>query len=185
MGRGSGAGLAARRAAGRDKEVLVSQEFLGAIRSLAEAEFGLRELFVAGGVLGCGVVLVAWGLLSRKREVPGHARDGAANLTRELIDELEARAERLERLIERADSVITELREAESRPQSRPPAIIAEAKLRNPPEPSIFTDPVHRDVCAMAEEGLSPVDIARRLQMPTGQVELILNLRGKRVPVGR
>ncbi|MBX3381801.1 MAG: hypothetical protein KF805_17035 [Phycisphaeraceae bacterium] len=155
------------------------------LTTLADTEFGVRELLLAGGALGIGVLLVGWGFFSRKREVPGHARDGAERLTRELIDELEARAERLERLIERAETTITELRENEQRAAARPASVIAEAKMRNvpTPEPSIFTDPVHREVCAMADDGLSAVDIARRLQMPTGQVELILNLRGKRVAV--
>lgn len=153
---------------------------------LAEGEFGVRELLLAGGVLGIGVLLVLWGIFSRKREVPGHARDGAERLTRELIDELEARAERLERLIGRAETAIAQLRESEQRASARPQTVIAEAKLRNvpsAPEPSIISDPMHREVCAMSDEGLSAVDIARRLQMPTGQVELILNLRGRRVAV--
>lgn len=153
--------------------------------TLAEGEFGVRELLLAGGALGFGVLLLGWGIFSRKREVPGHARDGAEKLTRELIDELETRAERLERLIERAETTITELRASEQRAAARPAPVIAEAKLKNLPqsEPSIFTDPMHREVCAMADDGLSPVDIARRLQMPTGQVELILNLRGRRASV--
>lgn len=155
--------------------------------TLAETEFGVRELLLAGGILGIGVLLVVWGMFSRKRELPGHARDGAEKLTRELIDELEARAERLERLIERAETTITELRANEQRAaagsRTAVTQVIAEAKLKNVAEPSIFTDPMHREVCAMADDGLSPVDIARRLQMPTGQVELILNLRGKRVPI--
>lgn len=157
------------------------------IPTLADAEFGVRELLLAGGVLGIGVLLIGWGVLSRKREVPGHARDGAEKLTRELIDELEARAERLERLIERAETTITELRASEQRAAAKPVQVIAEAKLKREAtmEPSMTTDPVHREVCAMSDDGLSPVDIARRLQMPTGQVELILNLRGKRVPVSR
>ncbi|MBL8875131.1 MAG: hypothetical protein JNM86_04975 [Phycisphaerae bacterium] len=157
--------------------------------TLAETEFGVRELLLAGGVLGIGVLLIGWGIFSRKREVPGHARDGAEKLTRELIDELEARAERLERLIERAETTITELRASEQRAAAKPPTVIAEAKLKHPahanPEPSIFADPMHREVCAMADDGLSAVEIARRLQMPTGQVELILNLRGKRAPASR
>lgn len=155
------------------------------LTTLAETEFGVRELLLAGGALGIGVLLVGWGFFSRKREVPGHARDGAERLTRELIDELEARAERLERLIERAETTIAELRESEKREATRPSPVIAEAKMRPvpTPEPSMFNDPVHREVYAMADDGLGPVDIARKLQMPTGQVELILNLRGRRVAV--
>jgi hypothetical protein len=147
--------------------------------------FGVREILLAGGALGIGVVLIVWGLVSRKRNVPGHARDSAENLTRDLIDELESRAERLEKVIERAESTLAELRESERRAAASPSPIrraetIVEPKPRD--QHSIFTDPVHVEVCTLAEQGLSPVDIARRMQLPTGQVELILNLRPNRLP---
>lgn len=145
--------------------------------------FGVREILLAGGALGIGVVLIVWGLVSRKRSVPGHARDSAEKLTRDLIDELESRAERLEKVIERAESTLGELRDAERRAAAAPPPIrrgetIVEPKPRE--QHSIFTDPVHVEVCTLAEQGLGPVDIARRMQLPTGQVELILNLRPNR-----
>jgi hypothetical protein len=38
-------------------------------------------------------------------------------------------------------------------------------------------DPLHRKVYDLADQGLTPVDIARRIEKPTGQVELILALR--------
>ena len=143
--------------------------------------FGVREILLAGSVIGIGVVLIAWGVLSRKRDVPGHARDSAEKLTRDLIDELEARAERLEKLIGRAEATLVELRDTERRLAAAPKKAaeaIVEPKPRQ--EHSIFTDPMHTEVCALAEQGLGPVDIARRMQLPTGQVELILNLRPSR-----
>lgn len=148
---------------------------------------GVREILLAGSVIGIGVVLIAWGVLGRRKDVPGHARDSAEKLTRDLIDELESRAERLEKLIERADTTLMELRESERRAAAAPSAVqqiprradtIVEPKPRE--QHSIFTDPVHVEVCALAEQGLGPVDIARRMQLPTGQVELILNLRSNR-----
>ncbi len=148
----------------------------------AATEVGVRELLIAGGTLGIGLLLVIWGILSRKREVPGHARDGAQQLTRDLIDELESRAERLERLMERAEAKISELREAERRVVPRTPISMIEPRPQRAPEPSIFTDPTHQEVCGMSDAGMSSVEIARRLQMPTGQVELILNLRPKPAP---
>lgn len=38
-------------------------------------------------------------------------------------------------------------------------------------------DPVHRRVWALADDGMPPIEIARSLNQPVGQVELILNLR--------
>lgn len=155
---------------------------------LSTDTFGVREILLAGGALGIGAVLLLWGLMARKRDLPGHARDSAEKLARDLIDELESRAERLDKLIERADATLTELRDAERRA-----AVLAAAPLPSPsrhhdrvvePKPrdahSIFTDPLHVEVCALAEQGIGPVDIARRTQLPTGQVELILNLRANR-----
>lgn len=148
---------------------------------------GVREILLAGSVIGIGAVLIAWGVLSRRKDVPGHARDSAEKLTRDLIDELESRAERLEKLIERAETTLVELRDTERRAAAAPTAVqqitrrpdsIVEPKPRE--QHSIFTDPVHIEVCTLAEQGLGPVDIARRMQLPTGQVELILNLRPNR-----
>ncbi|RMH30486.1 MAG: hypothetical protein D6692_02235 [Planctomycetota bacterium] len=39
------------------------------------------------------------------------------------------------------------------------------------------TNPIHRRVWALADDGMPPVEIARSLNQPIGQVELILNLR--------
>lgn len=44
-------------------------------------------------------------------------------------------------------------------------------------QPSQPADPVHRRVWALADDGVPPLDIARSLNQPVGQVELILNLR--------
>lgn len=44
-------------------------------------------------------------------------------------------------------------------------------------EESGAVDPLHRRVYALADEGCSAIDIARKLDRPTGQIELILALR--------
>lgn len=45
------------------------------------------------------------------------------------------------------------------------------------PAPNFPADPVHRRVWALADDGMPAMDIARSLNQPVGQVELILNLR--------
>ncbi len=45
------------------------------------------------------------------------------------------------------------------------------------PTPNYPADPVHRRVWALADDGMPALDIARSLNQPVGQVELILNLR--------
>lgn len=44
-------------------------------------------------------------------------------------------------------------------------------------EHAAHADPVHRRIWALADDGMPPMDIARSLNQPVGQVELILNLR--------
>lgn len=58
------------------------------------------------------------------------------------------------------------------RPTPSEPAVAAPAANDRP-----TPDPVHRRVWALADDGMPPVEIARSLNQPVGQVELILNLR--------
>lgn len=96
----------------------------------------------------------------------------------QLLADLDARATRLEGLIAKAEVTIgtlqAEIRHAETMPRE---SIEAKPRVRvTPPEP-LISDPVHQQVYQLSDAGYGPVDIARRLQQPTGQVELILALR--------
>ena len=97
-----------------------------------------------------------------------------------MAHQLDVRAARLEALLAKSDERIAAL---EKQLAARP-AVLMEAKPPVPPAPAHapfdrFEPPgmQHRDVYALADSGLSPVQIAQRLGKPTGQVELILNLR--------
>jgi len=120
----------------------------------------------------------------------------------QIAKQLDARAAQLERVLAAADARIAQLErppvQTSSIPQPVPaqrhtprpaPALqptMAEAKPASSESgTSTFTTPLaplappssHRDVYDLADEGLTPVQIAQRLAKPTGQVELILNLR--------
>lgn len=82
------------------------------------------------------------------------------------VREADQRAAQLERLITAADERIRELRGLASRPAASPQPRLAAGG-----------DSAHRAVYELADRGLSPLEIARELGQPTGQVELILNLR--------
>ncbi len=100
-----------------------------------------------------------------------------------LITQLENKAVRLESLLDRAESRIAELearfdaasdglaRREEHNAAPRP----AIAMTREPDSPP--ADPLHARVHALADQGLNPVEIARQVDRPTGQIELILALR--------
>lgn len=96
----------------------------------------------------------------------------AEELTRRLAAILDNKAARLEALLEQTEERLRELNAA-SREARPPPARSAPA----PEPPRDDVDPLHRRVYELADQGLTPVDIARKTDRPTGQVELILALR--------
>lgn len=103
-----------------------------------------------------------------------------------MAQQWEVRTARLEALLAQADQRIAALEKAhaalpaaamEAKPASpapRSPLGAAPAPSRHPLDAPATA---HRDVYALADSGLTPVQIAQRLGTPTGQVELILNLR--------
>lgn len=98
-------------------------------------------------------------------------------LARRLGAQLDAKAVRLEGLIERAEAAAERLEAAERTP---PPAPLpAPRSTPSPPPDSLspLNDPLTRLVYALADEGLTARDIALRLGEHTGKVELILGLR--------
>ncbi|VAX42585.1 hypothetical protein MNBD_PLANCTO03-1477 [hydrothermal vent metagenome] len=112
----------------------------------------------------------------------------AEELTRRLAAILDNKAARVEILLEQADERLRALEAAanaaeqptpphESHPASHPAAPLS---LTDPPPAAPEADPIdplHRRVYDLADRGLTPVDIARQIDRPTGQVELILALR--------
>lgn len=118
----------------------------------------------------------------------------AEELTRRLAAILDNKAARIEVLIEHADQRLQALEAANNAAAPLAQSNIPDAKqattnlsLTEPPPrtpienptatPSNALDPLHRKVYDLADEGLNPVDIARQIDRPTGQVELILALR--------
>lgn len=154
-------------------------------------------LIAIGGVLVMVFVFrMLWRRPKATREraaAPAPRRPGASNaderleqlmadaeeLTRRLAAILDDRAARLELLIEQAEAKAGELRSLAERPAptAAPPPPPAPRPLATMAEESAAIDPFHRRVYELADQGLSPVDIARRIERPTGQVELILALR--------
>lgn len=92
----------------------------------------------------------------------------ALEISQRLAAELDNKAARLERLIADADERIRRLERAAARGGS-PAAENGEG--------AGGADPISRQIYALADEGLRPVEIARRLGQHTGKVELILALR--------
>jgi hypothetical protein len=109
---------------------------------------------------------------------------------RQMTAQLDTRAARLEILMKEADEKLASLKAATSgivaSPAEHPitaypPVPVSEGRsiIAKPEKLEIPPDPRHADVYQMADQGSSPNEIARQLNRPHGEVELILALRSR------
>ena len=157
---------------------------------------------VGGAVLTVVMVIVVrgWGRRGGQtgpgtREIDaalGHRQTAAelADLKSQLIevkklaatvaDDLDRRAERLERLIAQADEMLEVAERQSYGPQSRAEA--QQGRPRSIPAPAAPspTDDLAQRVFMLADEGRSALQIAQVLRQPVGNIELMLALRGGR-----
>lgn len=108
------------------------------------------------------------------------------DLTRRFSAQLDAKAVRLEKLIEEADERINRLEGGRGAAGGNgQDGAAADSDTREgegeggeqPTTPAEPLDPLTREVYAMADDGNEPVTIARQLDEQVGKVELILALR--------
>lgn len=118
-----------------------------------------------------------------RREPLDELMADATELAHRLAAQLDNKAERLEQLLAEADDAIAALRaeraatggEAARRgPRDHAPA---SPWGESPTRETDAGDPVRLRVYQLADEGVEPGEIARRLNQPRGQVELMLALR--------
>jgi hypothetical protein len=112
-----------------------------------------------------------------------------AEMTRQMTGQIDTRAAKLEALIQEADEKIQTLRSLGHGGHSgtAPHGVLVEAKLleadavrMRPADDAVGPiDPRHAEVYDLADEGQSAQDIARHTGRPSGEVELILALRGR------
>jgi hypothetical protein len=131
--------------------------------------------------------------LARQREVEEQMNTLLVELSqmaRQITSQLDTRAMKLEMLIKDADERLAALQAAKNSEASvssvtsdnhTSEAEVAELHFssRQTASPSVAVDPRHQEVYTMADEGRSPGEIARIVQRPAGEVELILALRPK------
>jgi hypothetical protein len=106
-----------------------------------------------------------------------------SEMSRQISAQLDTRAQKLQMLIQDADERIAELNRLEqprNAPRSEPiwtttaPPVLRETSP--PPEP---VDEQHQRVYTLADRGKTAGEIAKELNQPRGEVELILALRPK------
>ncbi len=93
-----------------------------------------------------------------------------SEMARQITAQLDTRSAKLEALIREADEKISALRQ---NPQS------SSAPAAAPEWTAASIDPQHEAVYALADQGKSTGEIARQLNRPNGEVELILALRAR------
>ena len=104
-------------------------------------------------------------------------------LSRRINAQIDTKYAKLEQSIADADKRIIALRTLLDYPRSDSKSS-RDAKLPEPPPtvpaPRSGTDDRFQAIYDLADQGLSPVEIGRKLGRRTGEIELILNLRGTR-----
>ena len=90
-------------------------------------------------------------------------------LSREICGQIDTRFAKLEHAIREADAKLAALRAATEAPTPVDPAG-SDAPV----------DPKHAEVCRRARDGQIALQIAREMDMPVGEVELILSLQRSR-----
>jgi len=98
----------------------------------------------------------------------------AADIIRDASARLETKAARLEILLEHADQRIAKLERALE--QREPAPVARETRAPDPLTPT-ESDPLKAKVFSLADEGLTPIEIAERTDQHVGKIELILALR--------
>jgi hypothetical protein len=137
-----------------------------------------------------GVLLVVYWYRKRLPAANAAAPKAAASGTTELAadmrelaerlaDDLDSKADRLETLLAQAEVRIQQLERLAAVPVREPAGLVEprQSYVQSPRTRGESAELSHREVYELADSGLSPVEIAKRLERPTGQVELILNLR--------
>ncbi len=158
-----------------------------------------KDLLTLGaiGAVALGLLILVITLLTGRRKPArvdpeqAHLLSEMRELTDRLASELDAKSAKLERLLAEADRKIAALEKPapktttiEAKPSVEAPRLRSgdsrsgEARPGDtrPNEPR-GTEPLHQTIHTLADQGLSPVQIAERTSVPTGQVELILALR--------
>jgi hypothetical protein len=112
-----------------------------------------------------------------------------SEMTRQISAQLDTRTQKLMMLIQDADERIDELKKLQNKThaiasaspvpfaEQKPWPALSESVPRNIPIPDPVDDQ-HRPIYSLADQGRSASDIARELNRPRGEVELILALRG-------
>jgi hypothetical protein len=136
-----------------------------------------------GALIAAGLILlVVYLVLIRRRDVMRRLRKGQGEKqaawnrdVRNMLSELEQLASRIDRRLnqrmEKLTELICEADETIDRLQRR------SNDAADPDRPQGAHDPACRQVLALAGQGLDAIEIARRMEMDVGEVQLVLQLQ--------
>ncbi len=113
----------------------------------------------------------SWRSLSQQRNVERQMETLLVELSemaRQMSAQLDTRCQKLEILLQQADEKIARLQES-------PGSVSSPAPVSTP----VSEQQQHREIYELADRGSDAPEIARQLNRPRGEVELILALRGR------
>ena len=136
----------------------------------------IELIWISAALVASGVFLLLGVMIIRARSRARQANQAISTL-RELIqrtDELtgdverriDARIETLQHVLARADKIISAAQ------NQTPPETPSEKPRPQIPQPT----GKHREILRLMQQGLDAIEIARRVQMDVGEVELVRNL---------
>jgi hypothetical protein len=104
-----------------------------------------------------------------------------SEMARQITAQLDTRSQKLEMLIREADEKIAALQNAKSNGVGTTTGASINQSPHTEPSAEEPIDPRHQEIYTLADQGAPAPDIARQLNRPRGEVELILALRPRRV----
>lgn len=137
----------------------------------------------AGALVACGVLLLGvYFLIRRRADAMRTFQKGRLNAGEKMSRDVRSMLEELEQLADRIDArlngKIQHLSDLLNQAQGKIDRLeeLSSRSARDEEDPERPHDPAGREVLRLWGQGLDPVEIARRMEMDVGEVQLVLRL---------
>ncbi len=137
-------------------------------------------IWISGGLITAGTVLllILLGAASRTRTKQANRM---AERVRQLTEQVDTMAEVQIQLVGRVEQLEQPIADTDAWPNNvGAPAAISPQASSSPNESEHPAIPAHGEIMRLMQQGLDAVEIARRVSMNVGEVELVQNLHTRR-----
>ena len=140
-------------------------------------------IWISGGLISAGTVLLLVILVAASRSRTKQT-NRMAERVRQLTEQVDTMAEVQIQLVGRIGQLEQPFADAEgwtsNTPAPSPPAAMSPKADSSPTASEHPAIPVHTEIMRLMQQGLDAVEIARRVSMNVGEVELVQNLHSRR-----